>query len=328
MTLSLSQTQALTNDVWMPNSQDNWSMGNVLMNRLLANVVKIGSGEKVRYILKYAKSRGGAFSGSTKFDTAKKAILNAARFPWAYFYAGCTYDIEDEVQINGGESEVDYILTQLDNMQASIRDDMGISLWQLYATSLTTWTGGTKPFYGIADLMNQSDTSPAFGEINMADLGTYDREGTATNIWQAYSDATARVMNFNTMIELRRVTKVGEGPDATINLALTTETLYNKLEASIVPSQRHYDEEIAKLGFDGIKIGSRLTVVADNKCPTSYVNGINTNKTQLKAHKDKFFTPPVWKQPTDQAAMTTQCLFVGAFGTPERRANGRFTNVS
>uniref|UniRef100_A0A6M3IGB1 Putative capsid protein n=1 Tax=viral metagenome TaxID=1070528 RepID=A0A6M3IGB1_9ZZZZ len=328
MALELSQLQSISDDIWEPGSRNNWAMGNVLMWKLLKKVKKVGSGQYVRYVLRYAKSRGGAMSGSTVFDTAKKAFLNAARFPWAYFYSGFTYDVEDEVEISGGGADIDFVLQGLDNAQETLRDDMGISLWRSFADSQTAWGADKKPFYGVEDLMGQANTSPAFGRINMADLGTYTREGTATNIWVAYQNANALVMQYSTMQTLRRNCIVGDGPDGVPDLYVTTHTLWDKLENSIVASQRHYDEETAKVGFDGIKIGSRGTCVADNKCTASYVNAFNFDLLALKAHKDFFFPKPVWKQPTNQALKTTQMFFFGAFGTGERRAHGRLTNVS
>lgn len=328
MALELSQIQSVTDEIWMPGSYNNWGMGNVLMMKLLKSAKKVGSGQYVRFVLEYAKARGGAMSGSTVFDTAKKAFLNAARFPWAYFYSNFTYDIEDEVEISGGEAEIDFVLKGLDNMQRSLRDDMGISLWRSYATSQTAWGGTTKPFWGIEDLMSQTDTSPYFGRIQKADLGTYTREGSSVNIWLAYENANALTMSYATIQTLRRNCIAGEGAEAAPDLYVTTPTLWDKLENSIVASQRHYDEETAKIGFDGLKIGSRGTAIADNKCPSGYVVGLNFNKLALKGHKSYFFNKPIWKQPTNQPLKTTQVMFVGAFGTGERRAHGRLTSVS
>lgn len=327
MALNMTQRQAITDDIWMPGSYDNWSMGNVLMMMLLKNVSKVGSGEYVRYVLEYAKARGGAMSGSTIFQTAKKVFLNAARFPWAYFYSNFSYDIEDEVEISGGKSEIDFLLKGLNNSQKTIRDDMGISLWRSYATSQTAWGDDTKPFWGLEDLMLQSDTSPYFGLIQMADLGTFEREGNAVNIWQAFEDSTARTMNFATMQYLRRNCMVGEGSDGIPTLYMTTPTLYDKFENSLQAAQRHIDEDLVKAGFDGIKFG-KASVTWDNKCTTKYVNGLNLNKLQLKAHRDKYFPKPVWKEPTNQPTSTTQQIFAGGFGTGERRAHGRLTNVT
>ena len=179
MALSLSEIQAVTEDSWLPGSYVNWTKGNVLMHKLLGKKELIGSAEKVRAVLEHAKARGGAMGAATRFNTARKDVLNAARFPWAYFWAGCSIDIADETQVSGGDAEVDMVFSKLDNVQRSVRSYMGDSLWALYATSQTTYGGETKPFYGIADLMNQSDTSPAFGSINMADLGTSEQ---GTNI--------------------------------------------------------------------------------------------------------------------------------------------------
>lgn len=330
MALELSEKQAISDEVWMPRSFNNWLMGNVLMYKLLKGVQKVASGLYVRYPLTHAAARGGPFSGSTVFDTAKKAILNAARFPWAYYWSGVSYDIEDEVEISGGPAEVDYTLSLLDNAQESLRDYMGLGLWLAYATSQTTYGSNTRPFYGIPDLMNStSDTSPAYGRINRADLGSYTREGTSTYIWQPYENANALVMSFPTLQLLRRNCMVGDGPDQMPSLYVTTPTLWDKLENSVIASQRHYDEDIAKMGFKGLlMVGGGGTVVWDNKCTANHVIAMNLKKLVLKAHKKYFFPRPVWKEKIDQPYETTQLKFVGCLGTGERRAFGRLTSVT
>ena len=74
---------------------------------------------------------------------------------------------------------------------------MGDSFWTANATAKTTYGPETKPFYGLDDMLNQSDTTPAFGEINMADLGTFSRDGSTVNIWQAYEDTSGAALTFN-----------------------------------------------------------------------------------------------------------------------------------
>ena len=330
MALSLTQVQAISDDVWMPDARDNWSMGNVLMYKLIESVELIGSGQYVRFVLEYAKARGGAMSGSTKFDTAKKVFLNAARYPWAYFYTNFSYDIEDKVTISGGDAEIDFIMKGLDNAQNTLKDIMGDSLWQSYSTSQTEWPGGTKPFWGVEDMMSSTDTSPYFGLIQKADLGTYTREGSSVNIWQAYENSDALTMNFATIQTLRRNCSIGNGAKGKPNLYVTTPTLYDAFENSLHAAKRFEDDDLAQAGFESLKVGARGAMTPDDTCPASSVNAFNTDNDRvgLKAHRDYFFAGPKWKQPTDQEVMTTQFIFSGAFGSGERRANGRLTNVS
>lgn len=330
MALTLSEIQALTNDVWLPGAANNWMMGNILMYKLLQNAQTSPSGEYVRQVLEYARSRGGAMGPTTIFDTAKKATHNAARFPWAYFWAGATYDIADQVQVNGGGSDVDIIMAKLDNAQTSIKDYMGDSIWTAYATAVTTYGAETTPFYGIPDLMNTaSDTSPAFGNINRADLGTFTRLGSSVNIWQAYGLSGARTMSFTTLQELARSTRVGnDNTKEVIDLIVTTATLKDAFEASQQPQQWHQNPELVQAGFDTVDFRTSTPIVVDDKCTDSYVNGFNMKQLKLRPHEDFFFTDPVWKEPTNQYIKTCQIIFSGAITTPARRAHGQMTNVS
>jgi hypothetical protein len=173
MALTLSETQALTDEVWFPDAKNQWQMGNILMFKFIEKMVKIDSCEKIRQVLEYAKSRGGAMGASTIFNTAKQTTMNAARYEWARFWTGVTIDHDDEIKVSGGDADVDLVMTKLDNAQATMRDIMGDSLWTAYATSLTTYGSETDPFYGIEDLMT---TAGAYGGIAAADLGTFTRE--------------------------------------------------------------------------------------------------------------------------------------------------------
>ena len=330
MALTLSEIQSLTDDVWMPGASNNWVMGNIMMFKLLAKATPAPSGEYIRQVLEYSRSRGGAMGPTTIFETAKKIIFNAARFPWAYFWSGCTYDIEDEVKVSWGESGVDLIMGKLDNAQRSIKDYMGDSIWSTYAAGVTAYGAETIPFYGIGDLMNvASDTTPAFGNINRADLGTFSRLGSAVSIWQAYKETGARTMNFSTLQELARSTRVGsDNSKEVIDLIVTTSTLKDVFENSLQSQQRFQDSSLAKAGFDTVNFRSNVPVVVDDKVAASQVYGFNTNKLHLRPHQDFNFTPPKWKEPTNQYVKTTQIIWTGAFTTGERRAHGQMTVVS
>lgn len=301
-------------------------MGNIMMYKLLQSATPAPSGEKVRQVLEYARSRGGAMGASTIFNTAKKTIFNAARFDWAKFWSGCTYDIDDEVQVSGGDSGVDIIMGKLDNAQRSVKDYMGDSMWTLYATALTTYGSETTPFYGIPDMMAATGT---YGGIAYADLGTFTRLGSSAYVWAPFVDATAYSMSFSTLQRLARSTRVGDdNSKEVIDLVVTTSELKDSFEAQLQPQQRHYDSDLAKAGFDTVNFRTNTPVVVDDKCTASSVYGFNTKKIHLRPHQEFNFTQPKWKEPTNQYVKTCQIMFVGAFTTGERRAQGQLSNVS
>ncbi|KKK71774.1 hypothetical protein LCGC14_2910540, partial [marine sediment metagenome] len=257
-------------------------------------------------------------------NTTKKPVLNAARFPWAYFYSNVTIDIDDEVQVSGGEADIDLTLGKLDNAQKTIRTKMGDSMWALYATSLTTYGALTKPFFGLADLLNQSDTTPRFGLIAKADLGTSEQ---GTNIWLAYANTGALTMNFSTMQTLRRGCSSGNEPEDKPDLYVTTPALKDAFENSLQAAQRHTDGALVKAGYEHILFGS-VPVVEDDRATASMVVGLNMDHMFLKAHRDFHFTRPVWMSPTNQALKTTQIKWVGGLCTDARRMHGNLTNAS
>jgi hypothetical protein len=329
MALSLSEIQSLTIDVWMPGAYKTWQMGNIMMFKMLDAAEPKPSGEYVRYPLVYARSNGGAFGPTTIFNTTKKAIANAARFPWAYFYGNTTWDIEDDVKVNGGANEVDLLMVKLDNMQSSLKDYMGDSIWTAYATSVATYGAATVPFYGIPDLFAASS---ALGSIAAADLGTFINAGSGSsqNIWAPYTNSDALTMSFNTLQLLSRSTKVGDdNSKQVIDLIVTTATLKDSYEAGLQAQQRTYDADLMKAGFDHVNFRTSCPVVSDDKATASSVQGFNMKNYTLHPHQDYNFTKPEWMSPTNQPQIKTcSTMFVGAIGTGARRSHGQMTNVS
>lgn len=322
MALNLTEAQAVSDDIWLPNSQDVWSRGNVLLFKGMDKVQKIGSCEKVRAILEYARARGGPSGATTVFATAKKKTINAARFPWAYFWSGATIDMDDEVKVSGGDQDIDLVLTKLDNAQTSIRDYMGDSLWATAAASRTAYGAEVNPFYGVPDLMDQDQLADGteYGDIAVADLGT--------NLWRAYQNANALSMNFATMQILRRGCSVNNSADGKPDLYVTTEALKDAFENSLQAGQRHSDAKLVEAGFDNIKMGTTAAIVADDKCTADQVQGFNFKYLYFKAHKDIYFSGPKWKEPTDQHIKTTQIEIACCFLTSQRAAQGQLTNVT
>jgi len=328
MTLALSEQQALTDDVWIPSVANNWIMGNILYYKLIEGAEPVGSGEYVRYPLIYARSNGGSFGPTTIFNTTKKAIANAAQFDWAYFYGNTTWDITDDVKVSGGENAVNLLMTKLDNMQSSIKDYMGDSLWTAYATYVLN-TAGSIPFYGIPDMFAASSS---YGRIAAADLGTFTNAGTeaSQNIWAPFTSSDALTMGFSTLQLLSRATRVGsDNGKQIIDLIVTTPKLKDAFEAQIQPQQRHYDAKLAKAGFEHVNFRENCPVVAEDKCTANYVNGFNLKHFKMHPHKEYNFTKPEWVSPHNQPQVKTcSVMWGGAIGTGERRSCGQMTNVT
>ncbi len=325
MALSLTEVQALSDDEWLPGSKSQWGKGNIMIHKLVEKADRKGSSLYARAVLEYAKTRGGPMGVTTTFETAKKATLNAAQFPWSYFWAGATIDIDDMTQISGGDDEIDVVFKRLDNMQRSCKAYLGDSLWELRATQVTTFGTEVRPLYGIADMMNQSNTSPAFGRINLADLGTSDY---GTNIWKCFQDANTYTMDFGTMQILRQGCRTGNETFQKPNMYVTTEVNKDRYEESLNAAKRHSSDQLASAGFDSVMVGL-VPMVADDRCPDDYVHGFNWNNIFFHIHKDfDFGKGPVWKEPYDGASQTTQMKIVVAFLTDERRAHGRLTAVT
>ena len=126
MALSLTEIQSITDNIWLPGSYPQWGKGNIMLFKFLEKREKKGSREYAQVVLEYAKAWGGPMGAATIFNTARKAVLNAARYPWGYFWSGATIDINDMTQVSGGDGEIDIVFAKLDNMQRSLKADSSV----------------------------------------------------------------------------------------------------------------------------------------------------------------------------------------------------------
>lgn len=319
MALTLSEVQAVTQDYISKGTTDIYAQENVLLYMLMTggkfqeSLVTAGEmadgGEKIRVILEYARSNSGAYGNTTKINQSKKKTLNAARFPWAGYYASNTIDLDDQIKVTGDAALVDLVQSKLKNIQMTIRDAMGPAVYASAASS--------DDILGLGNLFN-STTSTAYGSIAEDDMAK----------WAHNDDATGGAISYKIMQAIRRTAQVGQSKSKKPNLYITTETLKDGFERTLQSNVRFRNEKMVDAGFDNVLFGG-APMVADDNQTAGYVDGLNLNYLSLKTHSDYQFTEPKWEYDKEQPdALTANVRWIGQLCCSHRAAHARFTGLS
>ena len=149
MALTLSEIQAVTNDVCDRIPHDIYFSDNVLLWKLMgkggfeANMVEPGEtvdgGEYIRVILEYAAAHTGSYGAETTIAQSRKDIFNAARFRWSGYYASNAIDLNDRswiihtrteeqppVRLQRGSEVIDSLITDGCVIQVGARVEKSI----------------------------------------------------------------------------------------------------------------------------------------------------------------------------------------------------------
>jgi len=315
MALTLSEIQSTTIDYWYKKAFDNYYNSNVLTHRLLKAGRTVDGGEKIRVPLWYGSPQGGSFGNNSKFDTTRRNQINAARFDWGYYYEPATYDIQDKVENAGAAQEVDIINTKLNMMQSAIKESMSDGI---YGTG--TGAPGTKNITGLLAMLNAT-TSTAYGGITEDDLPEWAPGATTT---------TAAGLTLAVMRTLKIDCKVGGGANGGSkypSLYITTDELLNKYESLLQPQQRFTDDGLGSAGFENLAFNKK-PVVADDRCPTTYMFALNEEYLDFVSHSGFNFKHSDWMRPTDEYKFTMQVLWIGNLICKRRSAHGFHKNLS
>ncbi len=230
--------------------------------------------------------------------------------------------MDDDLLNSGSAQIVDIVLAKLKNAEKTIRDEMASGIYAAQADGITA-DSKSKPFLGLKDLFNQSD-SFSYGEILPTDLQRED----GTDMWRTGYISDAQTMSFKFMQELRRAASTDVTREGKPDLYLTTEILQDAYERTQQVQVRYSDKNLLDAGFDNV-LFKGAPVVADNKQTAGYIDAFNTKYLKIKTHSKRNFTKPVWQSPLRQPdTRTANIRWVGQLICNNRAAHARAINVS
>jgi hypothetical protein len=256
----INQVVASTLDEIRPDLVDNLFKSNALFARLYGKgKIVLDGAEEIRVPFIYDRLPGDWYTGLGPFAVTQKEVITSLRFNWKSVYTSITLPGIDVFKNQGPYRAFDLVAAQLTTARMTLADKLGDALYN-DGTNSAQLTG----------LRHAIATTGTYGGI----VRGSDVIGTAV---QGNVDTTGGAITLPFINSLMGTASRGgaDKPD----LLVTTQTLWDAVWARVQPQQRYPNpsqQDIANVGFDVINING-AALVADNKCPSGYLFGLNTN---------------------------------------------------
>lgn len=328
MAFELTEIQACSNDMLANKFKEKgptniWVEGDPLAYKLLGNgsmerdfiipgadLVEEG-GDRIRAPLLYAEANSGSYGEGTIVTTARKTIVNAARFPVGGIYASDAIGLKDQESAEGDIALVNLVQTKLDNIIRTCKHRLAVALFG-------TGTVAEEDIYGLGNLFS-TVTATAYGGIAEDDMA----------LWAANVDTTAEAISFAALQNMRALAEVGSGNATGIpNLYLGPRIMVDGYERTLQTQQQFRDDVLGAAGFHNL-LFSGVPFVVDPNVASGTVYGLNLEFLKFKARKSWAFTKPVWEHEVGTPDKhTANTRLRGQLVCYNRRAHVKHTNLT
>ena len=309
-TLDDSALQRTTRTHFLPELKNNlYNKTRLLKILSMKGRVKPWTGTALQWsvVLKKHTAKG-LFSGYSTVATQPINPLVDAQLANSNYYSTISIS-KEEILKNRGKMEklIDLLKTQMQNAESTMKDDLGTDLYGSGAT-----IGGLQPLIGLGAIVSASNTYAGI-----------DRTAAANANWQAQVYSTAA-----TDEELQDSTSAKYMPrvmnnryssasfDDSPDIIVTTTALYDLYQTIAQVRNLVFDNEVANLGFGGVKFGPGVTMIFDRFCTTKYMYFLCTSNFQLFVMDGANFDfdeedGTIWKRPVNQIAKLAHILWMG-----------------
>ena len=172
----------------------------------------------------------GSYSGFDSLSLAPQAGITAAEYEWKQYAASISISGIEEAKNNGEQEIINLLEAKIMQAEESMREGFN----QMFFGDGTG--NGGKNWNGLGNLVEASGT-----------VGGIDRS--TETWWRSYENNSAGALTLAKMATAYNSVSVGnDHPD----MILTTQTLFEKYEALIVPQLRFTDTRTADAGFQNL----------------------------------------------------------------------------
>ena len=265
----------------------------------------LNGGTKIIEPLIYGKnSTVGSYSGYDSLSLTPQEGISAAEFEWKQYAASISISGIEEAKNNGEQEIINLLEAKIMQAEESMRESFN----QMFFADGTGNSG--KDWNGLGNLVEASGT---VGGINRATSGN--------EFWRSYEENTATALTLAQMATAYNTVSVGnDHPD----MILTTQTLFEKYEALLVPSLRFTDTKTADAGFQNL-LYKAAPVAYDVHCTAGVVYFLNSKYLTLVGHSGKWFAQTQFVSPEDVDARYALILCYGNLTCRNAKKQGKLT---
>jgi hypothetical protein len=323
MSLALTEIEAITSDYFLAGDGRavdiyfrNSFLLDLLMNRQAGIFERPGGGEKIRVPLNYSDAEGGFFTRSDALSSDDRIAINAAFFHWKHAYGNATVYLTDEVEAAGDYAAVQFVTQKIETAQRTCANWLASTIYSAAGDEAPTLTG--------LRALTSEDADTPYGGIAENDLVAAD----GTLPWEGKTESAAAEISLEVLQELRSTAKISDGRDGKPNVAVTTETLYNKVSRLLQAQQRFVtDDGVVSAGFTHL-VYEGMVLAADDYCPAGHCFAINTRHLGFAIHQNGFFARQPWVDLAGPAGRSMKILWHGNLVCSNRKAHACHSNLS
>jgi hypothetical protein len=210
-----------------------------------------------------------SYSDSDAISLTTQTGLSAAAFDWKQLAGSVAITGIDEAKNNGETAILNLVEAKIMQLEESMKEKFNTMFFG-------DGTGNSnKDWDGLSKLINGNTA----GSVGGIDPTTY-------SYWRSYVDSTATALTQAIMTTAYNTATVGaDRPDA----IFTTQSLYEKYEATLTSNMRYMDTKMADAGFQNLMFKA-APVTFDTSCSSGNMYFLNSKYLTLVGHKDKWFS--------------------------------------
>ena len=244
----------------------------------------------------------GSYSGFDTIALTPQTGISAAEYEWKQYAASISMSGIEEAKNNGEQEIINLLEAKIMQAEESLREGFN----EMFFADGTG--NSSKDWNGLANLVEATGT-----------VGNIDP---ATNTWWAsYEENTSAALTLAQMSTAYNTVSVGnDHPD----VLLTTQTLFEKYEALLMPLLRYTDSKTADAGFQNLLFKS-APVMYDVHCPAGTFFFLNSKYITLVGHSGKWFQQTEFIRPEDLDARYALIMCYGNLTLRNRAKQGKLT---
>ncbi|MFQ5799757.1 MAG: phage major capsid protein, partial [Bacteroidota bacterium] len=272
-----------------------------LFNRLLAK----GRGRRAvgrSLIFDAVLTKHSAFGLYSGYDVLASQPVNPVQqgsLSWSDYYA--TLSISNvEVWRNSGNKEklLDMIRVQTENALRTLKERMQQDLYNTGGT-----VGGNQRLEGLRSVVG---TGRTYAGINSSTFSNWDSNVNSTT----HSDANLRDPTSTSYLpRILRNSYTSATHDDAPDFAITTKLIYNAYQDIAGVQNLQIDEDVADLGFGGVKFQGGVSILFDDYINANYFYFLNLSNFQAFVFPQANFDFDGWQRPVNQNARITHVFW-------------------
>ena len=303
MSLTYGEINSITEKFFVPRLVDNIFQSTAGLMRIKSKCYKKGSGERVMQPLAYATTTAaGRFTGSDTLQTAANDQITAAEFTWKQYYASIQITRLDELKNTGRQAVINFVKSKVQLAEQSLAV---ILATDLYGDGTTTNSiVGFKAMY--------AGTGTTYGGISKTTYSWFRGQADTTTTSITYPGLRGTIGDCT----------IGNDRPTVI---LTTQDIYDDINALFQPQQRFVDSKTADAGFTNI-LFEGTPVIVDNYVTSGDCFFVNEKYVDMYYLEDFRFDPFI--KPTNQAVSVAHIFWTGALAGSNPRLGGYYDSIA